>query len=192
VSEFKYLGYVLKKNGGDDGKTRKLKKKSNIVMKKVWGLGERIFKDDFRGRMMLFRYLIMAIIMYEAEIWGWREMVKLEVLQKKYVKCLLASTSVRRTIYNIVYKVYLFLTLYIVYKESGIDKIKITTGCRAVKFEQKALKGDNKRLLIECIKVRERQRGREGWMGKREDFYKQNGFSSGGIKDLREREMQRP
>jgi len=66
VSKFKYLDYkeVIKKNGGDDGQIRELKKKGNIVMRKVWDLGERIFKDDFRKRMMLFRYLIMIVIMY--------------------------------------------------------------------------------------------------------------------------------
>jgi len=67
VSEFKYLDYVLKKNGGDDGQIRELKKKDNIVMRKVCGLGERIFKDDIR-RKMLFRYLLMEVIMYGAEI----------------------------------------------------------------------------------------------------------------------------
>jgi len=59
VSEFKYLGYVLKKNGRDDRKIRELKKKRNIVMRKDWGLGERIFKDDVRSRMMLYSYSIL-------------------------------------------------------------------------------------------------------------------------------------
>jgi len=68
VSEFKCLDYVLKKNRGNDGQIRELKKKGNIVMRKVWGLGERIFKDDFRRRMMLFRYLVIGVIMYGAEI----------------------------------------------------------------------------------------------------------------------------
>jgi len=35
VSEFKYLGYALNENGGDDGQIRELKKKGNIVMSKV-------------------------------------------------------------------------------------------------------------------------------------------------------------
>jgi len=35
---------------------------------------------------------------------------------------------------------------------------------------------------------REREKGSKGWMEEREDFYKQNGFSTEGIKDLRERE----
>jgi len=38
-------------------------------MRKIWGLGIRLFKDDGR-RVMLFRYLVMAVIMYGEEIWG--------------------------------------------------------------------------------------------------------------------------
>jgi len=65
MPEFKYLDYVLKKNGGDDGQVRELKTKGNIVIKKIWDLGERIFKDDFRRRIILFRYSVMGIIIYE-------------------------------------------------------------------------------------------------------------------------------
>jgi len=56
------------------------------------------------------------------------------------------------------------------------------------KFEEKALKRGNRRLLIECIEAREREKDSTEWMGEREDFYKQNGFSLEEIKDLRERE----
>jgi len=56
-----------------------------------------------------------------------------------------------------------------------------------VKFEERALKGGNRKLLIEYIKAREREKGRKGFMGEREDFYRQNGFSTEGIKDLRMR-----
>jgi len=139
VSEFKYLGYVLKKNEGDDGQIRELKKKDNIVMRKVC-LGERLFKDDFRRRMMLFKYLVMGAMTYRAEIWGWRERGKLEVIQKKYIKWSLGLD---------------FCTPdYIVYKESRIDTIRLTVGYRALKFEEKALK-----VIIECIKAREWEKG---------------------------------
>jgi len=38
-------------------------------MRNVWGLGERLFKDDFRRRMMLFMlYLALGEIMYGSEI----------------------------------------------------------------------------------------------------------------------------
>jgi len=143
-------------------------------MRKIWSLGERLFKDDFRRRIMLFRYLVMGVIMYGAEIWGERERGELEVIRKKYVKWSLGLDSCTPT--------------YIVYKELGIDKISIATGYKTVKFEEKALKGGNRGLLIECIKARERKKDGKGWMGEREDFYRQNGFSTEGIKDLREGE----
>jgi len=86
----------------------------------------------------------------------------------------------------------LYAGLYSIYsrlysKESETDKIRIIAGHRAVKFEEKALKGDNRRLLIECIKAREREKGSKEWMEEREVFYRQNGFSTEGIKDLRKR-----
>jgi len=49
------------------------------------------------------------------------------------------------------------------------------------------MEGGNRRLLIECIEAREREKGCKGWMKEREIFYGQNGFSTEGIKDLRER-----
>jgi len=125
-------------------------------MRRVWDLEERLFKDDFRRRMMLFRYLVMEVIMHGAEIWGWREKGDLEVIQEKYVKWSLGLDSC--TLDNIVHK------------ESGTDKIRITAGYRAMKFEEKASKRGNRRLLIECIKARERGKGSKGRMGEREDF----------------------
>jgi len=52
---------------------------------------------------------------------------ELEVIQKKYIKWFLALDSCTPD--------------YIVHKESGIDKIRITAGYRAMKFEEKSLKG---------------------------------------------------
>jgi len=73
---------------------------------------------------------------------------------------------------------------YIVCKESGLDKIRITAGYRAMRFEEKALEGGNRRLLIECMEARESEKDCKGWMKEREVFYRQNGFSTERIKDL--------
>lgn len=86
VKEFKYLGYVVKKNGGQEGQIRELKKKGNVVLKQMWGLGERRFRDEFKRRMMLFKYLVLEVIMYRAKVWGWKEKKELERIQKRYVK----------------------------------------------------------------------------------------------------------
>lgn len=51
VKEIKYLGYMLQRNGRNEGQIRELKRKANIVMRVVWGIGERKFRDDFKRRM---------------------------------------------------------------------------------------------------------------------------------------------
>jgi len=70
-----------------------------------------------------------------------------------------------------------------------LDKIRTIAGCRAVNLKEKARKENKRRFVIECINEKEREEGngikREG----REDFYRQNGFSSESIKLLREKNI---
>jgi len=73
---------------------------------------------------------------------------ELEIIQKMYVKWSLDLDN--------------YTPHYIVYKESGLDKIRITARYRAMKFEEKALEGGNRRLLIECIEAGEREKGVDG------------------------------
>lgn len=68
VSECKYLDYTLKKNKEDRGHIRELKKKSNIIMRKTWRIGERKFNNNFEIKMWLFRYLVLEVVGYGAEV----------------------------------------------------------------------------------------------------------------------------
>lgn len=175
MKEFKYLGYVVKKNGGQKGQIRELKKKGNVVLKQVWGLGERRFRDDFKRRMMLFKYLVLGVIMYGAEVWGWKEREKLERIQKRYVKWTLDLDSCTPD--------------YVVYKETNVERIGTIAGSRAVKFEEKAIKEGYRKLVIECVIEKEREGNERTVVSDRERFYRENGYSSEGIKLLRERKM---
>lgn len=49
------------------------KKKGRIAANKVWELGERICKDDFIRRWILFKYLVQSVMSYRVEIWKWEE-----------------------------------------------------------------------------------------------------------------------
>lgn len=86
VAEVKYLGFVLKKNGGEESQTKELRKIDNVVMNVVWGIGEYRFRDDFRKRMMLFNYLVRGVMLYGAEIREWKVREELEKIQRKYIK----------------------------------------------------------------------------------------------------------
>lgn len=61
-------------------------KKRQRSSKKVWELEKRRFRDDFEKRMMLFRYFVLGIIMYRAEVWGWKGRKGLKRIQKKIYK----------------------------------------------------------------------------------------------------------
>jgi len=58
VQGFKYLGFLLDREGGFKEHIKELARKGRRVLRKVWGLGERLCKDDIIRRWMLFKYLV--------------------------------------------------------------------------------------------------------------------------------------
>jgi hypothetical protein len=60
-------------------------RKGNKVVGCVWTIGERMWGGNFRRRMMMFESMIESILMYEAEIWGWKEQEEVEKVEEKYL-----------------------------------------------------------------------------------------------------------
>lgn len=73
--------------------------------------------------MKIFDSLVKSIMLYAAEVWGWKEEEKLEKLQVKFIKWTL------RLDFN--------TPTYIVLEETKTDKIRIEAGRRAVRYEEK-------------------------------------------------------
>lgn len=42
VKKFKYLGYTIQRNGGQEEHVKERGKRAAIVMREVWGIGKRI------------------------------------------------------------------------------------------------------------------------------------------------------
>lgn len=99
-------------------------------------------------------------------MWGWKEREELERVQKKYVKWSLNLDSCTPD--------------FIVYKETGIERVSTTAECRAVKFEEKAIREGNRKLVMECVKEKEKEGYKNQEREDRENFYRKNGFSSEG------------
>ena len=121
VKEFIYLGFLLRKNGDVKGHVRERVKRATIIMKKVWGIGKKIFKDDFKRRMRLYDTLVASVLLYRVEIWGWKEYEEIERLQERYIRWTLGLDRCT--------------PWYIVLKEGDRERMKIRTGNRACKFE---------------------------------------------------------
>ena len=99
-------------------------------MRQVWGVAERKFKDDFKRRMMTFDSLLLEIMMYGMQLIAWKESVKMEWIQLKYIEW---SLGLDRCTPD-----------YIIFAETNRQEIRIRAGRRATKFEDKLV---DKRLL---------------------------------------------
>lgn len=86
VHTFKYLGFMFNRGGNYRDHVKELIKKGNMAARKVWGLGERICRDDFIRKWVLFKYLVQSVMTYGAEIWGWEEKAELEKVMMDYVR----------------------------------------------------------------------------------------------------------
>ncbi|XP_076661049.1 uncharacterized protein LOC143364789, partial [Halictus rubicundus] len=73
VAEFKYLGYVVMRDGGQRKHVEDRIRKGAAIMGQVWGMGKRRFGNDWGRRIWLFDRLVWSVISYGVEIWGWKE-----------------------------------------------------------------------------------------------------------------------
>jgi hypothetical protein len=171
VKEFKYLGYVMNERNTAAAHVRELVKKANKIIGAVWGIGERKFGHDFRRRIMMFDSLVKSVMMYGAEIWGWREQEGLEGVQGKYLKWVLGVD--RET------------PGYIVMEETKRDGIRIEAGKRAIRFEERVIERGECRILQECLKEKRKEIGKGVWK-EREAYFERNGYAGAEIERMRQ------
>ena len=123
VKEFKYLGYVFKRNGGQEAHIKDRVRKAEVVMKRVWGIGKRKFERNWKRRMWLFDTLVWTVIGYGAEIWGWEERKDIEGMQERYIRWVLGVDWRSPG--------------YMAREKVKRDKIGIRAGKRAWNYEEK-------------------------------------------------------
>ncbi|KYQ52424.1 hypothetical protein ALC60_08438, partial [Trachymyrmex zeteki] len=74
------------RKGSYEEHIKELRRKGKLAVRKVWGLGERWCRNDFKRRWNLFKYLVQSVMAYGVEIWGWEEKVELEKVMLDYVR----------------------------------------------------------------------------------------------------------
>lgn len=67
------MGFTFNREGNYRDHVKELCRKDRMAANKVWGLGERVCKDDFRRRWTLFKYLVQSVMAYGVKLWGWEE-----------------------------------------------------------------------------------------------------------------------
>ena len=79
VKEMKYLGYIVEKNGKAEKHIKERIRKAAVAMKRMWHIGERLFKENFGRRIKMFVAIVESIAMYGAEIWAWNDEGQLDI-----------------------------------------------------------------------------------------------------------------
>lgn len=102
---------MFSKNEGYEAHIRDLAIKRRIAVNMIWGLGERICKDNWKKRWMLFEYLVRIVMEYGVEIWGWEEKKMLEKIIMDYVKW--------------IFNLELCTPRYLIIRKLDLDKLKI-------------------------------------------------------------------
>ncbi|EZA58505.1 hypothetical protein X777_14664 [Ooceraea biroi] len=146
IKEFKYLGYTIQRNGGQEAHVRERVRRAAAIMEQIWGIGKRRFGKDWERRIWLFDKLIWTVIGYGVEIWGWKERENIEKLEERYLRWIIGVES--RTLG------------YMVREELQREKIRRRADKRTWRFENRLLEGYGSDLTRKCF-MEMREKGRE-------------------------------
>jgi hypothetical protein len=167
VSEFKYLGYTFNERATVRAQVREVVRKANKVVGCVWGIGERMWGGEFGRRMMMFESMVESVLMYGAEIWGWKEREEVERVQEKYLRWVLGVD--RET------------PGYIVREECKRSKLRVKAGKRAAKFEDRMGGREECRILTECYREKKKNADEK----EREKYCRRNGYAREEVERMR-------
>lgn len=134
--QYKYLGYIVQRNGGQEPQIRDRVKRGAAVMEQVWGVGKRRFGRNWGRRLWIFDRLAWTVVGYGAEIWGWEERERVERLAERYLKWVLGVE--RKT------------PGYMVREELLREKICERAGKKTWEFERRLEKGRGSELARKC------------------------------------------
>jgi len=179
VSQYKYLGYVFQRNGGQEEQVKDRMRRGMAAMGQVWGIGKRKFGRDWGKRVWMFDALIWAIMGYGAEIWGWRERRQMERVQEKFLKWVL----------GVDWRV----PGYMVREEMQREKLRVRAGRRAWRFEERLAEGKGSEVARRCWEEM-RRRVRAGrmlseWEKERKGFFEERGVELVAMEEGRERRV---
>ncbi len=89
VKTFKYLGYMFQCINGRLEHLRMLKKKAEVAIRRIWGVGERRFSGEIGWRVRLYEAMVNSILMHGVEVWGWEIWGGLDAMRRRYMKWVL-------------------------------------------------------------------------------------------------------
>jgi hypothetical protein len=113
------------------------------------GIGERKWGGEFGRKMMMFESMLESVLMYGAEIWGWKEQAGGGGESAREIFEMGARSGQRNTWVH-------------VREECKRSRLRVKAGKRAAKFEDRMGERKECRILSEKERERENTSGRTG------------------------------
>lgn len=136
VSEFKYLGIVFSRSGSFCKAKKHLveqaQKSMYSIIRKI-----RLFNLPIEQQFNLFDKVVVPVLLYGCEIWGYENIDIIEKIHLKFLKyvlCLKSSTP-----------------SYMVYGESGRYPLYVTVYSRMISYWTKMIQGQENKIWVYCL-----------------------------------------
>lgn len=138
VKAFKYLGFIFQPSGLFNKHIEDRESAGKRRVSEVWSIGERKFKNNFMIRDQMFRSLVEPTVTYGCEVTGFQEFDSLERIKRRYYRWTLGLGKYTRVAELM--------------DETKTEKMYVTTGRRALAYEERAMKSPCL-ILKECVRL---------------------------------------
>ena len=168
VNQFKYLGFVLGSSGTFNKGIDMILTKSQRALFSLKTIFHRNPEMDIRTKINLFNTLVIPVLTYGCEVWGF---CKAEQLERFYLGFFKSILCVRKTIPS-----------SFIYNELGIFPLSITRQIRLIKYWLRITKMSNKNpvkiVYNELMKIQESNENVQNWTSLLKDLLFKNGFGN--------------
>lgn len=86
VKSFTYLGFVFQCNGSHKAHVQEMVTRASRRLSAVWSIAERKFANNYGIRMQMFQTLVLPVLMYGCEVYGFRQYEEIERVHRKYIR----------------------------------------------------------------------------------------------------------
>lgn len=169
VRTFKYLGYVFQINGGSSSHVQEMVSAAKRSVSQTWSIAQRKFTNNFAIRDQMFRSIVLPTMTYACEITGFAEHKDIEIQARKYYRWTLALQQSTRNA--------------VVYDETKTYPVWITTGFRAMQYEERSRESPCEILRV-CVQQVQEGEGNNRLIMDREGFCNRGGWSGASVSEM--------
>lgn len=160
---YKYLGFMIARNGSFSEHVRYVVKKTKVAMERMRWIFERKFSEAVHVKQAILKICVKSILMYGAELWGVKEECEIEKMQRKWLKKMLGVEKSTPE--------------YILLQELNEWKIWGQAAEKLVRFEDRINNREGTGLVNLVYEAMNNEKCEVEWVKQRSELYKRVGWA---------------